>query len=100
MSVAIEVDKAAVQRFCEKWRIREFALFGSVIRDDFGPDSDIDVLVTLGPAAEWDLFDWIELENELAALFGRPVDVVEKSAIRNPYRRKAILADYEVIHGA
>jgi len=97
---AIDVDGKVIEAFCKKWRIDEFAFFGSVLRDDFGPNSDIDVLVTLAPNAEWDLFDWIAMRDELEAMLGRKVDLVEKTCLRNPYRRKEILARSQIIYVA
>lgn len=96
----INVDKKTIKAFCGKWRIAEFAFFGSVLRDDFGPESDIDVLVTLAPSAEWDLFEWMDMRKELEGILGRPVDVVEKTCLRNPYRREEILARSEMIYVA
>lgn len=93
-------DQNAIKAFCEKWRIAEFALFGSVLRNDFGPDSDIDVLVTFAPSAEWDLFDWIDMQRELQTIYNRPVDLVEKSTLRNPFRREEILARSRSIYVA
>jgi hypothetical protein len=63
-------------RFCRRWRIAELSLFGSVLRPDFRPDSDIDVLVTFSPDAMWSGWDLVTIEKELAALFGRKVDLV------------------------
>lgn len=100
MALGVEVDRAAIKAFCDKWRVTEFAFFGSILREDFGPESDIDVLITLAPSAEWDLFDWIEMRRELSEMFGRPVDLVEKTAIRNPYRRREILANHESVYVA
>lgn len=100
MPAGISVDKEIIKEFCQKWRIAEFAFFGSVIRDDFGPLSDIDVLISLAPSAEWDLFDWIEMRQELEGMFGRRIDLVEKTGIRNPYRRQEILANYETVYAA
>lgn len=86
--------------FCRKWRIKEFALFGSVLRDDFRPDSDIDVLVTFEDDAGWSLWDLVDIQDELKALFGREVDLVEKRALRNPFRKREILSTHEVIYAA
>ena len=70
---------------------------GSVVRDDFGPDSDVDVLVDFRPANTPDLFRFGILAEELAALFGRRVDLLTyNSALKNPYRRASILEDAEV----
>ena len=79
----------------------ELALFGSVVRDDFGPDSDIDVLVSLDRAARHTLLDLHEMEEELQALFGRKVDLVSRRGIensRNPVRRNSILQSAQVIY--
>jgi len=96
----ITLDKARIDEFCRKWMIRELALFGSVLREDFRPDSDVDMLVTFAKDAPWSGFDLVEMENELKTLFGRPVDLVEKRAIRNPFRRHAILTSKQVIYAA
>jgi predicted nucleotidyltransferase len=90
----IGVDEAALSAFCERWRVRCLELFGSVIRDDFGPDSDIDVLVTFLPDADWGLLDHAAMEEELSALVGRRVDLVSRRAIErsaNAIRRASIL---------
>jgi len=100
MSARIAFDEAKIAEFCRKWRIAEFALFGSVLRDDFRPDSDVDVLVTFDPDAGWSLFDLVDMQEELTTLFGRDVDLVEADGIRNPFRRHAILRSKEVIHAA
>ena len=90
----IEIPKEKVADFCRKWKILELCLFGSVLRDDFRPDSDIDILVTFSPDAEWSLLDHMAMEEELSAIFGRKVDLVSRKAIErstNYIRRKAIL---------
>jgi len=94
MEPRLTLDKERLARFCERWKIRELDLFGSVLRDDFGPNSDVDLLVTFRPDADWSLFDHVEMEDELSLLVGRNVDLVSKRAIehsRNPLRRKWIL---------
>lgn len=68
------------------------------MRSDFGPRSDLDFLVSFQPGAPWDLWDLVDLRDDLAGITGREVDVVDKDALRNPYRRKAILSQREVIH--
>jgi len=98
IKVVLQQDRIA--DFCRRWKIAEFALFGSVLRDDFRPDSDIDVLVSFAPDAHWSLFDWVGMIDELKAIFGREVDLVEKEALRNPYRRHAILTTKEVVYAA
>ena len=96
----IPIDHQRIAEFCRKWRITEFALFGSVLRDDFSPDSDVDVLVTFAADAPWSLLDVVSMIDELKAIFGRDVDLVEKGAIRNPYRRHSILTTKEIVYAA
>jgi len=100
MGARISIDEGKIAEFCRKWRIAEFALFGSVLRDDFRPDSDVDVLVTFDPDVGWSLFDLVDMQEELTTLFGRHVDLVEADGIRNPFRRHAIFRSKEVIHAA
>jgi predicted nucleotidyltransferase len=96
----IPIDHQRVAEFCRKWRITEFALFGSVLRDDFGPDSDVDVLVTFAPDAPWSLWDLVDIKDELVGIFGREVDVVSKRALKNPFRRYEILTTRQVVYAA
>ncbi len=98
--LGIDVPTKRLADFCGKWKVAELALFGSVLRDDFSSDSDIDVLVELAPGHGLDLFDWVEMIDELKAIFGREVDLVSKRGLRNPFRRHRILATREVIHAA
>jgi uncharacterized protein len=90
----------ALSAFCRRWRISELALFGSALRDDFRPDSDLDVLVTFEPEAEHSLLDVIALQQELEDRAGRPVDLVERRALRNPFRRREILRTHQVLYAA
>jgi uncharacterized protein len=99
----IEIDREKLETFCKKWKITELALFGSVLRDDFGPDSDVDVLVTFAPDSHWTIFDFIHCEDEIKRLVGRDVDLVERSAVsrsKNYIRRKAILTSTRTIYAA
>jgi predicted nucleotidyltransferase len=96
----IPIDHQRIAEFCRKWRITEFALFGSVLRDDFGPDSDVDVLVTFAADAPWSLWDLVDVQDELMRIFGRNVDVVSKRALKNPYRRYEILTTRQVVYAA
>ena len=100
MNRQVQLDHDALEAFCRKWRIRELSLFGSALRDDFGPDSDLDFLVSFKPEAALDLFDLAEMKEELEAHYGRPVDLVEKEALRNPWRKREILRTREVIYAA
>ena len=94
-TLAIDVDRDKLHAFCEKWKITEFALFGSAVRPEvFRSDSDVDVLVRFAPDAPWSLFDWVHMEDELAGIFGRRVDLVEREAVEesaNRFRKRSIL---------
>ena len=99
----IAIPSERIAEFCERWGVAELALFGSVVRDDFGPDSDVDVLVSFDPVARRTLFDMVRMEDELSGLFGRNVDLVTRAAVegsRNHIRRRAILDSAQVIHAA
>jgi predicted nucleotidyltransferase len=98
--IKIEMPMDKITAFCQKWKITEFSLFGSVLRDDFRPDSDVDVLVTFAENAGWDLYDWVTMIDELKVIFGREVDLVSKKGLRNPFRRRNILATHEVLYAA
>ena len=90
-----------IAEFCRRWKITDLALFGSVLRDDFGPESDIDVLVVFAPNAEWSLFDHVRMEEELEASLGRKVDIISRRAVEkstNWIRRQAILETAEVYY--
>ncbi len=89
-----------VVEFCQRWQVTEFSLFGSVLRDDFRPDSDVDVLVSFNPTAPWSLFDLVTMQDELQKIFGRPVDLVEREGLRNPFRKRSILSSREVIYAS
>lgn len=98
VSQRIKASPSEIAEFCQRWKITEFALFGSVLRDDFRPDSDIDVLVTFEPDPGWNLFDCVDMKDELEALLGREVDLVNKKYLKNPYRRYEILRTHQVIY--
>jgi predicted nucleotidyltransferase len=89
-----------IAEFCKRWSITEFAVFGSVLRDDFRPDSDIDVLVSIDPQAHIGLFEIVEMKIELEKMLKRSVDLVEKEGLRNPYRRREILSTAQVVYAA
>ena len=98
LPIRLPLDQIA--DFCRQWKIREFSLFGSVLREDFRPDSDIDVLVSFQPGAPWSLWDLVEMQQQLGTLLGRSVDLVEKEGLRNPYRRHEILSTRRVVYAA
>jgi uncharacterized protein len=92
------LPRKKIAEFCKRWSITEFSVFGSVLREDFRPDSDIDVLVTIDPKAHIGLLEIAQMQIELEKLFKRPVDLVEKEGLRNPYRRREILRTAQVIY--
>jgi len=100
---AISLNREAVDAFCLKWGVSELALFGSVLREDFKAESDVDVLVRFKDQARPTLFDMVRMQNELEGIIGRKVDLVSRRAVeksRNHIRRTAILQSAEVIHGS
>ena len=101
MKTAIALPIAQIEKFCQHWQIIELSLFGSVLRDDFHADSDIDFLVAFAPTANWGLLDHAQMQQELEVLLGRPVDLISKRAIErssNWIRRQAILSTAQPIY--
>jgi len=101
MDAHAELRSADVADFCRRWRIRELALFGSALRDDFSDRSDLDLLVTFAPDADWSLLDHVRMQMELSDLLGRPVDLVSRRAIErssNPIRRREILGTARIVY--
>lgn len=99
----IEIPTDEIADFCHRWKVTELALFGSVLHEDFGPDSDVDALVSFAPDARWSLFDLVTMQDELKAIWGREVDLLERVAVErseNYIRRKSILSNLEVIYAA
>ncbi len=97
----IEIDRTQIAQFCRRWEITEFSLFGSVLREGFSPDSDVDVLVAFGAEAHWSLLDMVEMREELQGIFGRSVDLLTRRAVErsdNWIRRSAILESAECIY--
>lgn len=98
----VRIPECKVSDFCKRWQIVEFAVFGSALRDDFGPDSDLDVLVTFEPDANWSLLDHLKMETELASLLKRDIDLFTRRAVEQSHnwlRRREILDTAEVILG-
>ncbi len=101
--IRIPIPRKRLAEFCRRWKITELSLFGSVLRGDFRPSSDIDLLVSFSPRAKISLFDLVRMQNELKEIFGREVDLVERRAIEkseNYIRRKSILSNTRVIYAA
>ncbi len=100
MAANLNIDEQKIEAFCKKWKVRELSVFGSALRDDFSADSDVDVLVELQPNHGLNLYDWLDMIEELKSIFGRDVDLVAKSGLKNPFRRKNIIDTAEVIYAA
>ncbi|MBD1822718.1 nucleotidyltransferase family protein [Cyanobacteria bacterium FACHB-DQ100] len=99
----LRILPAQLTEFCQRWQVAELSLFGSVLRDDFNPESDIDLLISYQPTAKRGLFEKLQMQDELESLFQRKVDLVSKKAIEqssNWLRRKNILSTAEVIYVA
>jgi predicted nucleotidyltransferase len=99
----ILLEPAEITEFCERWKIAELALFGSALREDFGPDSDVDFLVTFQPDASWSLLDHAAMEEELSQILGRKVDLVTRKSVersRNWLRRREILQSAQPYYAA
>jgi len=99
----LDLPQDVITAFCRKWKIDEFAVFGSVLRGDFGPDSDLDVLVSFSPDADWGLLDHLQMEQELVTLLNRKVDLLTRRSVeqsRNWIRREEILSTAEVVYAA
>jgi predicted nucleotidyltransferase len=94
------VTPQEIERFCQRWGLSEFSFFGSVTRDDFRDDSDVDVLVRLDPTKPHGGWDWVDMIEELKTMFGRNVDLTSPRILENPYRRASIERDMQVIYGA
>jgi len=105
MSTAVHIDvpKERIAEFCRHNHIRKLSLFGSVLRDDFGPNSDVDVLVDFESGTDRDYELLQSMKKELERLFGRSVDLVERQRIENSenyIRRKHILSHLETVYVA
>lgn len=97
----ISLPQEQLTEFCQRWNVIELALFGSVLRDDFRPNSDIDILITFAPEAKRGVFALAQMQEELESMFGREVDLVSKRAIersQNWVRRQNILETAQVIY--
>ncbi|MEA5617957.1 nucleotidyltransferase domain-containing protein [Cronbergia sp. UHCC 0137] len=100
LAIALPID--AIQSFCQRWQIAELSVFGSILRDDFNADSDVDFLYALKPNTRWRLLDLMDAEEELEKMLGRKVDLVKKSNIEQSHnwlRKQNILSSAKVIYG-
>jgi len=96
MMDALQFDIGSIEAFCNRWKISELSLFGSVLRADFRPDSDVDILVQFAGDATWGLLDLAAMERELAEILGRSVDIVTRGSLersRNEIFRAHVLSN-------
>ncbi|HTW92215.1 MAG TPA: nucleotidyltransferase family protein [bacterium] len=100
MSPKLRFDRQKIAELCRRYGVAELALFGSVLRDDFRADSDVDILVSFGTEVHPSLLELVELREDLKDIFGREVDLVERAGLRNPFRRRAILSTAEVVYAS
>jgi len=99
----IEISKDKIITFCQRNYIRSLSLFGSVLREDFGTESDIDILVEFEQGHEPGLMEIVDIESELSGILGRKVDLVERKAVErseNYIRRRHILQSLETVYVA
>ncbi len=99
----VSVPQDRIAEFCRRWKISELSLFGSALREDFRPDSDVDLLVSFAAGISWGFDDLLTMKEELEALFGRAVDLVERRLVEtseNYIRRKHILSHLEPLYVA
>ena len=103
MGLEIAIPHKAIEEFCRRHRFRRLALFGSVLRDDFGPDSDVDVLVEFDRDVDLGLLELVAMENELSDVLGRRVDLVDREEVQhsaNYIRKRYILNTAETVYVA
>ncbi len=96
----LHVEDAVIADFCRRWKIVRMEIFGSAARGELRPDSDVDVMVTFEPHPGWSLYHLVQMQDELAALFKRDVDIVESGSVRNPFRARTIERDLQVVYAA
>ena len=94
------VSRETIADFCRRWKVKEFALFGSAARGEMRPDSDVDVMVEFEPDGLPHGWGYIDMILELEDLFGRSVDMLTKGIIRNPFRHRSIERDLIVLYAA
>ena len=95
-----KISVEQIADFGRRWKLAELSLFGSILRTDFHADSDVDVLFQLLPGESMTLERFVDMRDELIAMFGREVDLVEKPLLKNRYRREEILRTREVLYAA
>jgi hypothetical protein len=99
----LPLPQQAIAKFCQRWQIKEFYVFGSVLRSDFRPDSDIDIMVSFEADAPWGLLEFVRMKHELETLLERDVDLVTKKSIEQSHnwiRRQEIFGTAQVFYVA
>jgi len=99
----IQLPQQALTAFCQKWKIKEMFFFGSVLREDFRPDSDIDIMVSFEDNATWGILELVRMKRELKTLLGHEVDLLTKKSIEQSHnwiRRQEILGTAQVVYVA
>ena len=97
--VRISIPKRRIQQFCQRYDVQRMALFGSVLKRNFRPDSDVDVLVSFAPNAHVGFLTLSRMQRELSKLFKRPVDLVPLDGLK-PVIRESVLSNIEVVYAA
>jgi predicted nucleotidyltransferase len=103
MNTKINLPMEQIKGFCQKWQVTELALFGSVLREDFRSDSDIDILITFSPTAKRGLTETLQMRDELQAIFDRKVDLIVKASLKrsdNWLRCNNILESAQIIYAS
>src|SRR5687768_16117936 len=98
--IEVLLRQTKLRSFCRHWKVKELALFGSVLRKDFKADSDIDLLVTFASDASWGLTDISRMSQALSDVLGRKVDLVDSRTLKNPFRRRQIFEHKEVVYAS
>jgi uncharacterized protein len=102
IAARIPIPETLLEDFSRKWGVQKFELFGSVLRADFAPDrSDVDVMVTFSPDRTYTLFDILRMEDELARIFGRKVQLTERATVEkseNYIRQRHILSEAQLVY--
>lgn len=99
----IQLPRQELIAFCQYWKIRELSLFGSVLREDFRSDSDIDIMVSFEDDATWGLLELVRMKRELKMVLGRDVDLLTRKSIEqsdNWIRQQEILGTAQVVYVA
>ena len=96
----IEISEEIIKSLSVKYHIKELSFFGSVLREDFNENSDIDILIEFIDKSEYSLFDLFLIKEDFEANLGKTVDLIEKDSLRNPYRRENIIRNSRVVYAA